>query len=49
MDYCCLLYYLLPLGLGLCSAIPETDWLLDSTGFRATFEELDGPSTSLRQ
>ena len=42
-------YYLLPSGLSLFSAIPETDWLLDSTDFKATFEELEGPPKTLRQ
>ena len=43
----CLLWYLLPLGL--CLALPETDWLLDPTSFEAKFEELNEPPLSLRQ
>ena len=50
MNYFCLLYYLIHSGLCFNSAdIPETDWLLDPTGFKATFEELEGPPIRLRQ
>ena len=49
VKYLHVLYFLLASGDQLFSfLISETDWLLDASGFKATFEELKGNPKILR-